>query len=149
LTHDGSRAVSGSRDGTIRVWDVATGECLRVIEAHATHVQCLAWSADQRRVLSCSLHIRLWDVETGKCLRTFEGHTDTIRTVEWSPDQRRVLSASHDRSVRVWDAGDGGCLQVLAGHPTLVVSAAFANGQIISCDENAEIRVWPLVTPHR
>ncbi|HEY1336577.1 MAG TPA: ankyrin repeat domain-containing protein [Bryobacteraceae bacterium] len=144
LASDGRRAVSGSRDGTVRVWDIETGRSIRVIEAHATHVQHLAWSRDEQRVLSCSLHIRLWDLESGRCLQTFEGHTETIRTVEWSPDQRLVLSASHDRTVRVWEAHSGRCVEVVEGHPTLVVNAAWSADQrhIISCDEDAQIRIW-------
>jgi ankyrin repeat protein len=144
LASDGRCAVSGSRDGTIRVWDIESGRCQRVIDAHATHVQHLAWSKDERRVLSCSLHIRLWDLESGSCVQAFEGHTDTIRTVEWSADGRLVVSASHDCTVRVWDARSGRCAKVLEGHPTLVVSAAWAAGQrdIISCDEDGQIRIW-------
>lgn len=144
LALDGRRAVSGSRDGTVRVWDVETTRCLRVIDAHRTHVQALAWSDDERTVLSCSLHIRLWDLESGRCLQTFEGHTDTIRTVEWSPDRRFVLSASHDRTVRIWEAASGRCVNVLAGHPTLVVCAAWDAGhrRIVSCDEDAQLRFW-------
>lgn len=144
LASDGLRAVSGSRDGTIRVWDIESGQARRVIDAHATHVQDLAWSRDEQRVLSCSLHIRLWDLESGRCLQAFEGHTDTIRTVAWSPDERFVLSASHDRTVRVWDVASGQCVKVLEGHPTLVVSAAWSTDQrhVISCDEDAQLRIW-------
>ena len=144
LASDGRRAVSGSRDGTVRVWDIATGHCIRVIDGHATHVQDLAWSKDEQRVLSCSIHVRLWDLENGRCLQTFEGHTDTIRTIEWSPDERLVLSASHDRTVRIWEVASGRCVKVLEGHPTLVVSAAWSTDQrhIFSCDEDAQIRIW-------
>ena len=144
LASDGRRAVSGSRDGTVRIWDIGTGRCLRVIDAHRTHVQHLAWDKDERRVLSCSLHIRLWDLESGRCLQVFEGHTDTIRTVEWSPDYRFVLSASHDRTVRIWEAGSASCLKVFEGHPALVVCAAWSGGQshVVSCDEDAQIRIW-------
>jgi len=144
LTSDGRRAVSGSRDGTIRVWHVESGQCVRVIEAHRTHVQYLAWDKQERRVLSCSLHIRLWDVEGGNCLQTFEGHPETIRTVEWSEDERFIVSGSHDRTVGVWDADSGRRVKVFEGHPTLVVSAAFAVDQrhIVSCDEDAQLRIW-------
>jgi WD40 repeat protein len=107
-------------------------------------VQHLAWSKDERSVLSCSLHIRLWDLEAGRCLQAFEGHTDTIRMVDWSADQRFIVSASHDRTVRVWNADTGRCAKVLEGHPTLVVGAAWTadQRQILSIDEDAELRIW-------
>jgi len=104
-SHD--RVLSGGRDRTIRLWDVRTGRCLKVMEGPGTHVQCLAWHADQHRFLSCARDIRLWDAETGRCLRILQGHSDTIRSVVWSHDYRQILSASHDRSVRVWDCETG------------------------------------------
>ena len=65
-------------DGTVRLWDVETGRCLRVLEGHTDYVWSVAWSVDGRRALSGSNDntVRLWDVETGRCLRVLEGHTD-------------------------------------------------------------------------
>jgi len=143
LTSDG-RALSGSRDGTVRVWDVETGQARKVIDAHSAHVQHLALSRDERRLLSCSIHIRIWDIESGSCLNVLSGHTDTIRTVEWSPDERFIVSASHDGTLRVWDSASGQCVKVFEGHPTLLVSASFTPDQrhLISCDEGAQVRIW-------
>jgi WD40 repeat protein len=138
------RALSGSRDGTVRVWDLKTGHCLRVIEAHTYHIQCLVWSADQTRALSCSRDIRLWDIDAGCCLNVFGGEADTLfRSVEWSADQRRVLSASHDRTVRLWDVETGRCLRALEGHEAAVINAVWCLDQrrVISCDERGSIRV--------
>ena len=52
---DGKRALSGGNDKTVRLWDVETGRCLRVLEGHTdTSILSVAWSADQRRALSGS-----------------------------------------------------------------------------------------------
>ena len=78
---DGKRALSGADDNTVRLWDVETGRCLRVLEGHTDRLSG-AWrgSADQRRALSGADDntVRLWDVETGRCLRVLEGHTDCL-----------------------------------------------------------------------
>jgi WD40 repeat protein len=68
--------VSGRSDRTLRVWDVATWQCLRVIEGHTSIVTAviflptLAPGGQYPILASCSLDetIRLWDVETGECL---------------------------------------------------------------------------------
>ena len=49
---DGSRLASGSADGTLRVWDSATGGCLSSVEAHAHIVNSVAWSPDGSRLAS-------------------------------------------------------------------------------------------------
>ena len=37
---DGRRVVSGSEDKTLKVWDVATGECVATLEGHSNRVRC-------------------------------------------------------------------------------------------------------------
>ena len=39
---DGRRVVSGSEDKTLKVWDVATGECVATLEGHSSGVRCAA-----------------------------------------------------------------------------------------------------------
>jgi hypothetical protein len=56
---DTTRALSGSDDNTVRVWEVESGRCLRVLEGHAASVWSVAWSGDGRHALSGSLHWNL------------------------------------------------------------------------------------------
>ena len=37
---DGQRVVSGSNDKTVKVWDVATGECVATLAGHSKSVWC-------------------------------------------------------------------------------------------------------------
>ena len=61
---DQRHALSGSDDKTVRLWDVETGRCLRVLEGHTDEVRSVAWSADQRRAFSGDTNggIRVWDL---------------------------------------------------------------------------------------
>ena len=70
---DGSRALSGSCDNTLRLWDLATGETLRTLEGHTDWVTAVAVLADGSRALSGSDDntLRLWDLATGECLAEF------------------------------------------------------------------------------
>ena len=54
VSGDGKRVVSGSGDKTVRVWDVETGECLKVMEGHTNWVFSVAVSGDGKRVVSGS-----------------------------------------------------------------------------------------------
>jgi WD40 repeat protein len=70
---DGSRALSGSDDRTLRLWDLATGKMLRTFEGHRNWIAAVAMLADDTRALSGSWDntLRLWDLETGNCLAGF------------------------------------------------------------------------------
>src|SRR5207247_3873747 len=68
----GGRLVRGGDDGTLRWWEVQSGECVRVQEAHQGTVQALKCSPDGSKLASCGDDgaIRLWDLESGKPLQT-------------------------------------------------------------------------------
>ena len=69
----GRRALSGSRDATLRLWDLETGETLQTLEGHTDGVSAVAVLADGSRALSGSDDhtLRLWDLETGARLAEF------------------------------------------------------------------------------
>ncbi len=104
LSADGRRALSGSQDKTVRLWDTDTGQELKRFEGHTDGVPSVAMSADGRRALSGSRDttVLLWDTETGRVLKRFEGHTDGVESVALSADGRRVLSGSRDKTIRLW-----------------------------------------------
>jgi WD40 repeat protein/serine/threonine protein kinase len=108
---DGRFALSGSWDRTLRLWDAATGRCLRIFAGHIGDVCSVAFSPDGRRALSGSSDhmVRLWDVAAGQCLRTFHGHIDNISFVSFSRDGRFAYSASGFSAE--WDVATGECLR--------------------------------------
>jgi len=115
---DGHRAVSGSKDKTLRVWDLETGECLHTLVGHNNDVNCVSVSANNRCAVSGSLDntLRVWDIETGECLRTLVGHSGGVLGVNVCPDGRRAVSGSSDNTLRVWDLESGECLRTIEGH---------------------------------
>ena len=90
LSADGRWALSGSEDKTLRLWEVASGRCVRTFEGHTSDVTSVALSADGRWALSGSEDktLRLWEVASGRCVRTFEGHTWRVTSVALTADGR-------------------------------------------------------------
>lgn len=76
------RVVSGSRDTTLRVWDVSTGRCEHVLTGHVAAVRCVQY--DGRRVVSGGYDymVKVWDPETEACLHTLQGHTNRVYSLQ-------------------------------------------------------------------
>ncbi|KAF8999276.1 WD40-repeat-containing domain protein [Cyathus striatus] len=104
-------AVSGSRDCTLRVWDVQRGRCLR-------SVRCLDVCGNVAVSGSYDTTCRVWNIDTGECMHVLRGHFHQIYSVVF--DGTRIASGGLDTTVRVWDAASGQCLALLQGHTALV-----------------------------
>ncbi|HEY0511752.1 MAG TPA: TIR domain-containing protein [Thermoanaerobaculia bacterium] len=150
FSSDGKRALTGCEDNAVRLWDLGTGRCLRVLKGHKDKVWSVDWSADQRLALSGAADktVRLWDLETGLCLRVLEGYRAGVYGVAWSGDQRLVLSGS--QNVRLWDVETGHCVHGLKGHTRFVVSVAWSADQrrALSVGMDNTMRLWSLETWH-
>jgi hypothetical protein len=125
---DGRRLASASSDGTVRVWDTATGRELATLRGHEAEVTSVAFAPNGARLASASEDktVRVWDAATGRELAALRGHEDGVTSVAFAPDGCRLASASKDKTVRLWDAATGLDLAILRGHKYVVTSVAFA-----------------------
>jgi WD40 repeat protein len=153
FSSDGTRIVSGSRDKSVRVWDVSTGKVQSVLEGHTSGVSSVAFSSDGTHIVSGSedQSVRVWDVSTGKVQSVLEGHTSWVTSVAFSSDGTRIVSGSCDRSVRVWDVSTGKVRSVLKGHTDWVSSVAFLSDgtRIVSGSRDESVPISDLqLEPH-
>ena len=111
---NGLRLVSGSRDKTVRIWDVNTGECVLGPLEHNAGVRSVAFSSDGMRVVSGAGDgtVRIWNATSGQVLQVLKGHTKSVGSVAFSLDDECVVSGSSDKTMRGWDATSGECLRV-------------------------------------
>jgi WD40 repeat protein/tRNA A-37 threonylcarbamoyl transferase component Bud32 len=101
---DGKRLASAGQDGTVRVWDLATGKEVLTLKGHAGPALGVTFSPDGKRLASAGEDktVRIWDAASGHELLTLKGHTSRVRGVAFNPDSRRLASAGEDATVRVW-----------------------------------------------
>lgn len=98
-------AVTGSRDRTVRVWDIQRGKMLRVLEGHDQSVRCIDVCGNICVSGSYDTTCRVWNVDTGACLHVLRGHYHQIYSVVF--DGVRIASGGLDTTVRVWDVQTG------------------------------------------
>jgi hypothetical protein len=112
-----NKLVLALEDGTVGLWDAASGAELLCLRGHEERVWSVAFSPDGRRLASASGDgtVRLWDAASGAELLCLRGHEEWVLSVAFSPDGRRLASASGDDTVRLWDAASGDCLQIIPG----------------------------------
>jgi dipeptidyl aminopeptidase/acylaminoacyl peptidase len=155
---DGKRIASGSTDGTVKVWDAASGQDLLTLKGHTRAVWSVSFSPDGKRIASGSGgflrptpgEVKVWDAASGQELLTLKGDTVTVNSVSFSPDGKRIASGSHDKTVKVWDAASGQELLTLKGHTHGVSSVSFSpDGKRIASGSGeflrptpAEVKVW-------
>jgi hypothetical protein len=148
VTPDGWRVVSASVDGTLKVWNLATGRAEATLEGHATWVTACTVTPDGQRVVSASWDytLKVWDLASGRAEATLEGHTGRVTACAVTPDGRRVVSASWDKTLKVWDLASGRVEATLEGHARRVTACAVTSDgrRVVSASYDQTLKVWNL-----
>jgi WD40 repeat protein len=119
VSPDGTWAVSGSDDTTIKIWNLETGECRTTLAGHTDMVRSIAIMPDGKRIVSGSNDnsIRIWDVVDGRVVTDWQTGEDFVHSVVAMPDGRRVITAgARDGVMKIWDVASRRCMATLEGH---------------------------------
>uniref|UniRef100_A0A670KDG9 Tripartite motif containing 7 n=1 Tax=Podarcis muralis TaxID=64176 RepID=A0A670KDG9_PODMU len=111
ISSDGQFALSGSWDGTLRLWDLTTGTTTRRFVGHTKDVLSVAFSSDNRQIVSgsrdktiklwntlgvCKYTVQVWNLANCKLKTNHIGHTGYLNTVTVSPDGSLCASGGKD-----------------------------------------------------
>jgi WD40 repeat protein/transcriptional regulator with XRE-family HTH domain len=144
---DGQMLASGSNDGSLKLWDVATGKLLW-LSRHASDVNRLSFSPDGRAIASAGsdLSVCLWNVASGMLLQTLP-HPNPVAVVTWSPDGDLLASGDVEGYIRLWAVNRGEPayhLHTLEQHASCADGLAFSpdSRSLASASWDGTVKLW-------
>ena len=140
------RLVSGSVDGTIRLWSVQRPVCEAVLQGHTDWVRCLHARGTSVVSGSDDRTIRLWDLESRSCVKVLQTHS--VNCLQLFADV--VFYGSEEGTVYVVDCDSGGELAQLEGHTQSVNSMTVwdEGDALVTGSGDCCVRIWSL-TDHQ
>ncbi|RCK66116.1 Periodic tryptophan protein 2 [Candida viswanathii] len=145
---DGSRIVTGSDDGKIKIWDVRSGFCLMTFTEHTSAVTHVQFAKKGQVLFSSSLDgtIRAFDLIRFRNFRTFTATTRIpFSCLAVDPSGEVVVGGSQDTfEIFVWSVQTGQLLDSLTGHdgPISYLTFGVENSILASASWDKTIRIW-------
>lgn len=153
LSLNGVYAVTASEDNTLKLWDLASGQCMRTFAGHGDSVESVALSHDGQLVLSGSRDrtVRLWQVRDATCVATMRGPETPVTAVAASHDFRTGASGHQDGTVVLWDLREQVLLDTLEAHEGEVsaVSMSRDGATLVTGGRDGVLGVWDVSTRGR
>ena len=150
LSSDGKTLAAGTTDGSIYLWDFATGKQLH--ECQGVQGTSVVFSHNGKVLASCGAfegvpsQVRLWEVSTGKELRRLAVELPSIGAVAFSPISDTLAVNGDGKIVIILDAATGEVLHKLEGHVNTIMwrGVAFSRDgkTLASGDIAGDVRVW-------
>ena len=96
---------SGSRDKSIKIWDVTTGQCLMTLVGHDNWIRGLSWHPGGKYLLSASddKSLRIWDVAHKRCSKRLEAHAHFCTSIDFHRSHPYVITGSVDQTIKIWE----------------------------------------------
>ena len=102
-----SRTLASS-DGTVKLWNAATGQELLTLGWRVSSTDSYYVSPNGKWLASeNNKAINLWDLAGNQGLSILRGHSDWVNSLAFSPDSNTLASGSHDGIVKLWNVTTG------------------------------------------
>jgi WD40 repeat protein len=148
FSRDGRQLLSGSWDGSLRLWDVETECTLQSIRGHSDDATSVVFVGDETILASASSDttIKFWDADSGSLLQQLNDHNDRISGLAYADDSGELASGSGDGTIRIWDIENGSAVRILPGDHGGVWSIAITDDgrQLVSGSGDGTISIWDI-----
>src|SRR5262249_48724589 len=109
LISGGGRPFTGQEQGTVKIWDAATGKLLRTLDHQGHFVTAVARhrAGGRRAAASSDGRMPIWDAPAGRARATGRTPSEHLEGLSFPPDGTRLASVCQQGTVRVWDPAKG------------------------------------------
>ena len=149
LSPDGRMLASGSSDRDIKIWEIATGKCVKTLLSHQASIWSLAFSSDGKTLASASGDgtIKLWDTSQGIEIASLPITNPPLRdTLCFSPDGSLFAASTQKAGIQIWQLNPLQCLQTIPVESAQNGSIAFGpEGRFLAVSfVGAAIKLWDI-----
>ncbi|PYH92523.1 WD40 repeat-like protein [Aspergillus ellipticus CBS 707.79] len=150
ISHNGSMIASGSSDGTVRIWNLTTGQCDYQLDGPEYRCIQVAWSSDDSELTSIydlTNQVWVWNVSTGRASQRskVDGHSSSILSI--SPDGTKAASRHFCRGLRaihIWSTTTGNAVLKIPGHfHTMTFSP---DSTKVALGSQEDIQIWDILS---
>lgn len=158
---DGKNVISGSLDGTIKIWSLNTGNCIQTLGWGLDNVSSVAYSPDGKYFVGAGEKgieeeiitekgdtilgytaavgdIKIFDAKTYECVKTLNTKDDGWQVyLAYSPDGKYIISSTGGKTIQMWDVEKGECVKTLEASAGSVSCLAYSpDGKYIVSGSN-------------
>ncbi|KAG0754240.1 hypothetical protein G6F57_005465 [Rhizopus arrhizus] len=134
--------VTGSRDQSIKLWDLKSKRCLKTLYGHDGSVLCLRYTDAILVSGSSDRTVIVWDHH--RPVQRLYGHTAGVLDV--CVDDRCIVSCSKDHTIRVWDRQSAQLVRTIRAHQGPVNAIGLVGDRLVSASGDTMIKMWDVRT---
>jgi WD40 repeat protein len=150
VSPDGQRALTGSYDETIKLWDISSGQLLKSYSVHSSHIASVAFSPDGKLFISGDENgaLKLWAIQESAPRLTCPAHDLGVTSVAFSPDGHSALSGGNDNNLKLWDLVACKPVKTFVGHSLPINAIAISpDGKMaVSAANEGTLKLWDIGT---
>ena len=145
---ENDRIISGSADGTIRLWDLHTGAHLETFRGHLDAIHHIDLTIDNRRIISYGddYAIKIWDLKGKAATITHSLHEGKVLALQSLPDNQHALSSDDRGHFLLWEIESGKVLMDMAipNHRIWSIAVDPSGRRAFTAGDENIVRVWDL-----
>ncbi|MBY0459918.1 MAG: hypothetical protein K2V38_21580, partial [Gemmataceae bacterium] len=142
-----NQLVSGAEDGSLKVWDIRTGEEVKLLSTQEGNVWSLDVSADGRFLVTAADEpaVTFWDLKDLKRELPL-AESPWTKAVAFSPDGKFIATGNRSGLVTVWDWQNGIPFARLHGHTGTVHAVAYSpdGTRLVTAGSRGAVKLWEL-----